>query len=335
MFLKDQYCPLLYIIFTNELPELVHDHEADNNQLYNMQCSQCGGMCCYAKDSTFSFSSCNPDTISTTISEKYRVVADFMSNNKLKLNGDKTHLMLLAPDYALRNKLDEESIHLDTGEEIVSTTKCEKLLGGIINENLKWTNHILLNEDSLVKKLGTRLSALKLIGKVADFKTRKMLADGLFMSKLIYLIPLWGGCEKYLLKALQVVQNKAARSVTKLGIFTPVRTLLKQCGWLSVNQLVFFHTVLLLFKTLQHKTPQYLHSMAEPNFNYKTSAKEAGKLRNAAGYTPKNELNLKSYRWRSMRYWNQLPADITLISSMPKFKAKLKNWVLENIAIHP
>ena len=134
-----------------------------------------------------------------------------MSNNKLKLNGDKTHLMLLAPDYALRNKLDEDSIHLDTGEEIVSTTKCEKLLGGIINENLKWTNHILLSEDSLVKKLGTRLSALKLIGKVADFKTRKMLADGLFMSKLIYLIPLWGGCEKYLLKALQVVQNKSAR----------------------------------------------------------------------------------------------------------------------------
>ena len=62
--------PLLYIIFTNELPELVHDHEADNNQLYNMQCSQCGGMCCYADDSTFSFSSCNPDTISRTISEK-------------------------------------------------------------------------------------------------------------------------------------------------------------------------------------------------------------------------------------------------------------------------
>ena len=114
-----------------------------------------------------------------------------------------------------------------------------------------------------------------------------------------------------------------------------MRTLLKQCGWLSVNQLVFFHTVLLLFKTLQHKTPQYLHSMAEPNFNYKTRAKEVGKLRNAADYTPKNELNLKSYRWRSMRYWNQLPADITLISSMPKFKAKLKTWVLENIAIHP
>ena len=68
----------------------------------------------------------------------------------------------------------------------------------------------------MVKCLTTRLSALKIIGKVAPFKTRKMLADGIFMSKLIYLIPLWGGCEKYLIRSLQVIQNKAARVVTKL-----------------------------------------------------------------------------------------------------------------------
>ena len=40
--------PLLYIIFTNELPELVHEHEAENNKLYNMNCPQCGNLCCYA-----------------------------------------------------------------------------------------------------------------------------------------------------------------------------------------------------------------------------------------------------------------------------------------------
>ena len=80
------------------------------------------------------------------------------------------------------------------------------------------------------------MTALKKISKVADFKTRKMLADGLFMSKLVYMIPLWGGCEKFLTKSLQVVQNKAARTITKMGIYTPVKTLLKQCGWISINQ---------------------------------------------------------------------------------------------------
>ena len=85
-----------------------------------------------------------------------------------------------------------------------------------MHQDLKWAEHILSGEESLVKSLNTRLSALKLVGKVATFKTRKMLADGIFMSKLIYLISLWGGCEKYLIRSLQIIRNKAARVVTKL-----------------------------------------------------------------------------------------------------------------------
>ena len=42
----------------------------------------------HTNDSTFSFSSCNTDTISSKITEQYNVIADFMSTNKLKLNGD-------------------------------------------------------------------------------------------------------------------------------------------------------------------------------------------------------------------------------------------------------
>ena len=188
---------------------------------------------------------------------------------------------------------------------------------------MNWTHHILLSEESLLKQLGTRLNALKQIGKVADFKTRKMFANGLFMSKLIYLIPLWDGCEKFLIRALQVVQNKAARSVTRLGIYTPVKTLLRQCGWLSVHQLVFFHTVVLLYKTLKDKSPEYLFSMAGTDYNYNTRAKESGKLRVVSDYKPNNELNLKSYRWRSIRYWNKLPVTITRISNLSMFKFQL------------
>ena len=283
----------------------------------------------------FYISSSSTDIISTKITEQYRVISDFMSNNKLKLNGDKTHLMLLATGKAWRTKLGDDSLTLDTGQEIISTSRTETLLGGLIHQNLKWTEHILLNEDSLIKKLGTRLNALKQIGKYADFQTRKMFANGLFMSKLIYLIPLWGGCEKFLIRALQVVQNKAARVVTKLGIFTPIKTLLRQCGWLSVHQLVFFHTVVLMYKTLANKSPEYLFRMTGSEYNYKTRAKDAGKLRQVQEYKVENELNYKSYRWRSIRSWNQLPQDITSITSIQEFKFKLKAWVMENISIHP
>ena len=258
-----------------------------------------------------------------------------MNNNKLKLDSDKTHLMLLATEYAWKRKLSPNSLSLNTGQEVISTTSCEQLLGGFIAQNLKWTNHILLNEKSLVKQLGTRLNALKKVSRVADFKTRKMLADGLFMSKLVYLIPLWGGCEKFLIKALQIIQNKAARSVTKLGIFTPVQTLLRQCGWLSVNQLVFYHTVILLFKTLLKQSPKYLYDMTTTELHYPARAENPGKLRVVADYIPEKELNFKSYKWRSTRFWNQLPSSIRVMNNLVQFKGKLKSWVLLNIEINP
>ena len=41
------------------------------------------------------------------------------------------------------------------------------------------------------------------------------------MSKLSYLIILWVGCGTVLRKSLQVIQNQAARLVTRLGWYTP------------------------------------------------------------------------------------------------------------------
>ena len=75
--------------------------------------------------------------------------------------------------------------------------------------------------------------------------------------------------------------------------------------------------------------------MAGTKYNYETRAKDAGILRVVSDYKPDNELNLKSYRWRSSKYWNQLPHDITSTKNLYKFKGKLKSWVLKNIDISP
>ena len=72
---------------------------------------------------------------------------------------------------------------------------------------------------------------------MASFKTRKMLANGLYMSKLIYLMLVWMGSDDYLFNALQVNLNKVARLVTKLDIFPPTAVLMQQCGWMPVKHL--------------------------------------------------------------------------------------------------
>ena len=74
---------------------------------------------------------------------------------------------------------------------------------------MRWRNHILDSDNSMANSLNKRLGALLKIQKTASFPTRKMIGTGIFMSKLIYLMPLWAGCEDYLVTALQVIHHQA------------------------------------------------------------------------------------------------------------------------------
>ena len=141
-------------------------------------------------------------------------------------------------------------IKVDTPTEEIGHIKCERLLGVCIQDDLKWSNYILHDEKSLIKQLSTRLQALRMISSAGSFKIRLMVANGIFCSKLIFQICLWGGTEEYLLNALQVVQNKAARFVTRRDRYTSVQDLIRQCGWISVKQLVFYHSVILIYKII-------------------------------------------------------------------------------------
>ena len=186
-----------------------------------------------------------------------------------------------------------------------------------------------------MKQLGLRLLALKKTCQFANFQTRKMIANGLFMSKLLYLIPLWGGCEEFLIKALQVVQNKAARFVANKGQLTSTKMLLKECGWLSVSQLVFYHSVILLFKVKRAEQPTYIFGMtgSVKNERYGARSSQVGALRVIGSRFPRHSLNENSFRWRSTRYWNQLPAQLRTMDEVNKFKKSLKSWVQDNVKI--
>ena len=49
--------PLLYIIYTSDLPSSVH---TDMETSCAVNCTDCGSLCCYADDSTFSIAGCEP-----------------------------------------------------------------------------------------------------------------------------------------------------------------------------------------------------------------------------------------------------------------------------------
>ena len=219
--------PLLYTIFTNELPEVIHTDahaqpaglagQGDQDwPVYHLADAENGSLCCYADDSTLTCTEERPATLSRKLTEKYNVVAEYMRNNRLKLNDDKTHLLVMDTGQSRVRNAANKMVAIRTPTETILPSSREKLLGCWVSDNLKWSEHIRDNNENLILALTTRLGALKKISRVSTFKNRKMLANGIFLSKLSYLIALWGGCGIVLRKSLQVIQKKVAMVVTKL-----------------------------------------------------------------------------------------------------------------------
>ena len=163
--------PLLYTIFTNELPQVVHGDDCpaqhiQGGSLFKLQCQECGGVCCYADDSTFSKAEDNPEILSEKLSEKYSVLASFLTDNMLKVNDDKTHLIVMSTRQKRQHR-DTSAITIVTPTATITPSSVERLLGAQVHQDMHWREHILDNKESLVKSLNKRLAALKMISSIA------------------------------------------------------------------------------------------------------------------------------------------------------------------------
>ena len=62
-----------------------------------------------------------------------------------------------------------------------------------MQDDLTWRGHLELGEKSLLPILRSKIGALKLLSRNIPYKGRLYLANGLIISHLVYLIPVWGG----------------------------------------------------------------------------------------------------------------------------------------------
>ena len=185
----------------------------------------------------------------------------------------------------------------------------------------------------MVKQLTSRVNGLSLLASRASFETKLMVANGIFISKLCYLIQLWGGCEDYLFHPLQVLQNRAARLVTGCGWFTPKRVLLQRCNWLSIKQLAFYQSVVMAHKIATNTSPLYLAQRMTTDHPRRTRQATSGCIRYGDNLAAAKSLTQKGFCIRGTIQYNSVPASIREAKTIDTFKVKLKKWVATNIPI--
>ena len=149
------------------------------------------------------------------------------------------------------------------------------------------------------------------------------------MSTITYVIQVYGGCSGYLLAALQVLQNRAARFITRLPWMTPTCTLLKQCGWLSIKQLVEYHSLVLLFKVKVDRRPTYIYKRIGDSV-FSNSRQEFHRVKSRQlkdSRNMKSSTSNHSFIPRTIDQWNRLPQEIRNIDDLKMFKCQLRSWI--------
>ena len=125
------------------------------------------------------------------MSNQYDSVYYFLSSSLLQVNDSKTHPMLLTTAQMRRSR--NLSLTVKIGAVEQEANAVERLLGLHLHQDLKFREHIMDNEKSLLKSLNTRLKALMKIKQVTSFPQRLAIANGIFYSKVVFLISVWGG----------------------------------------------------------------------------------------------------------------------------------------------
>ena len=196
--------PILYALYTNELPNVLKDnnncqdpaHE-NNEYLFGENCRRCGTVLCYADDATMMTASRTRPENQIKLQEGLDKIDRYLVANRLAINRTKTCIQeIMIPQKKARLK-DAPPVLIERerdGSEKMITSKTEcRILGGTMQENMSWGAHLDWGEEALLPAARQKLGVLKHLGRTLPLRTRKMVAEGLILSKIRYLIPIWGG----------------------------------------------------------------------------------------------------------------------------------------------
>jgi len=312
--------PILFILYIKFLQEIAKKYGldvqfyADDSQLY------------------ISFYPSRPSELDDVVkrtNECLQEIKCWMVKNSMKLNDDKTEVLIIGKPLVLRRF--DLSISIEFGGEVIAPTPCKgdswKSLGVKLDEALNMERQI----NWVKQKCSWTMMNLRTIGCYLDQEVKLMLVKQLVISKIDYCNALYMNVTKTRLKKLTSVLNNGIRFI--YNIHDRSENLLpyyKKAHILPIKDRVFFKVCLLCYKIVNDMAPQYLKeliAMYTPICSSR-STRTWPLDDNLKMVIPKMSKTLAGDR-RFTNYapvaWNSLPLEIRSITHMDAFKARLKN----------
>ncbi|KAI2645958.1 RNA-directed DNA polymerase from mobile element jockey [Labeo rohita] len=294
--------PLLFSIYMLPLGNIIRKHGISFH--------------CYADDTQL-YISTRPDETSELLklTECVKNVKDWMTNNFLLLNSDKTEILLIGPKNNTQNLL-TYNLQLD-GCTVTSTTV--KSLGVILDSNLSFENHI----SHVTKTAFFHLRNIAKLRNMLPVSDAEKLVHAFMTSRLDYCNALLGGCPASSINKLQIVQNAAARVLTRSRKYDHITPILKSLHWLPIRFRISYKIALLTYKALNGLAPAYLTSLL-PRYNPSRSLRSQNSGLLVVPRIAKSTKGGRAFSHLAPKLWNSLPDNVRGSDTLSLFKSRLK-----------
>ena len=136
------------------------------------------------------------------------------------------------------------------------------------------------------------------------------------------------GLPVIVLDKLQKVLNAAAKLVLGGRKYDSATPLLKKLHWLSIKERIEFKILLLTFKSLNGKGPEYLRNLLKKKTPQKTLISASDNLL----HEPRTSLITygdRAFQSSAPKLWNALPNNIKNSKNLDNFKQLLKTHLFE------
>ena len=147
----------------------------------------------------------------------------------------------------------------------------------------------------------------------------------LFRVGLIIVTVFWQAYLKGLFRKLQLVQNAAARVLTKTKKFEHITPILRSLHWLPVCQRIEFKVLLIVYKSLNGLGPKYISDLllhyipARPLRSAGTSLLNTPRVKTKHGES--------AFSYSASCIWNKLPEELKQAQTLNIFKTRLKTFM--------
>lgn len=227
--------PLLFTIYINDFPKCI-EHV----------------MTLFADDSTITIPCNKEDEFNQDIYNTLNNSIEWLENNNLKINLNKTVITYFGQRINIENNNDIK--YKNNKIESVASTK---FLGLIIDQNLNWKSHL----ENLAKKLSNSAFALYSLSQTVNAETLLIAYYGIAESILRYGLIFWGNSTDW--ETIFRAQKRCLRSMFKLKVTDSCKPYFEQYKILTLPSLYILEVVMFV-KCNPHLFPR-LEDVAHRN----------------------------------------------------------------------